>query len=80
MFTVHFNKVRQIASNVLSFDLLPKHSIDSKVALVNSVQFCSDFQWPCIGSIDNCMFKPGGPVQSLLITACSSLAALYRVY
>ena len=34
MFTVHFNKVRQIAkgrqiaSNVLSFDLLPKQSID----------------------------------------------------
>ena len=28
MFTVHFNEVRQIASNVLSFDLLPKQSID----------------------------------------------------
>ena len=31
MFTVHFNKVRQIASNVLSFDLLPKQSIDDRI-------------------------------------------------
>ena len=37
MFTVHFNKVRQIdkvrqnASNVLSFELLPKQSIDTEI-------------------------------------------------
>ena len=31
MFTVHFSKVHQIASNVLSFDLLPKQSIDAVI-------------------------------------------------
>ena len=42
MFTVHFNKVRQTASNLLCFDLLPRQSIDlykSRLSVVGDFQF-----------------------------------------
>ena len=51
MFIVHFNKVRQIVSNVLSFDLLPKQSIDKCVLMGNAMHRQSSFLIPEDGGV-----------------------------